>query len=129
MRSQAYCPRPRLDLDPPGPRAGARGLHVVLRRRFLALPRLLPGLSLRDRRWCPVHAVSAGSAAVYFTILLSHVVLAAAIVPLIALTLFRAYRRQFERHARIAKVTFPLWLYVSITGVIIYLMLYQLPQG
>lgn len=67
--------------------------------------------------------------AVYFTILLSHVVLAAAIVPLIALTLFRAYHRQFERHARIAKVTFPLWLYVSITGVIIYLMLYQLPQG
>ncbi|SIO21961.1 protein SCO1/2/putative membrane protein [Singulisphaera sp. GP187] len=65
----------------------------------------------------------------YFTILLSHVVLAAAIVPLIAITLVRALRRQFERHARIAKVTFPLWLYVSITGVIIYLMLYQFPHG
>ena len=66
---------------------------------------------------------------VYFTILLSHVVLAAAIVPLISITLIRALRRQFDRHARIAKVTFPLWLYVSITGVIIYLMLYQFPQG
>jgi len=63
----------------------------------------------------------------YFTILLSHVVLAAAIVPLIALPFVRAIRRQFVRHARIARVTFPLWLYVSITGVIIYLMLYQLP--
>lgn len=66
---------------------------------------------------------------IYFTILLSHVVLAAVIVPLITITLIRALRRQFDRHARIAKVTFPLWLYVSITGVIIYLMLYQFPQG
>jgi protein SCO1/2/putative membrane protein len=65
----------------------------------------------------------------YFTILLSHVVLAALIVPLIALTLTHAARRRFDRHARMAKVTFPLWLYVSITGVIIYLMLYQLPLG
>ncbi len=64
---------------------------------------------------------------VYFTILISHVVLAVAIVPLVALTLIRALRRQFHRHARIAKVTFPVWLYVSITGVVIYLMLYQLP--
>ena len=64
---------------------------------------------------------------VYFTILLSHTVLATlAVVPLVALTLTRAARRQFERHARIAKVTFPIWLYVSITGVVIYLMLYQM---
>jgi protein SCO1 len=64
---------------------------------------------------------------VYFTILLSHVVLAVVIVPLIALTLTWALRRRFDRHARIAKVTFPIWLYVSITGVVIYVMLYQLP--
>jgi len=64
---------------------------------------------------------------VYFTVLLSHTVLATlAVVPLVALTLTRAARRQFERHARIAKVTFPIWLYVSITGVVIYLMLYQM---
>jgi protein SCO1/2/putative membrane protein len=65
---------------------------------------------------------------VYFTILLSHTVLATlGVVPLVALTLTRAARRQFDRHARIARVTFPIWLYVSITGVVIYLMLYELP--
>jgi len=64
---------------------------------------------------------------VYFTILLSHTLLATlAVVPLVALTLTRAARRQFKQHARIAKVTFPIWLYVSITGVVIYLMLYQM---
>jgi protein SCO1/2/putative membrane protein len=64
----------------------------------------------------------------YFTILLSHTLLATlGVVPLVALTLTRALRRQFDRHARIARVTFPIWLYVSITGVVIYLMLYQIP--
>ena len=64
----------------------------------------------------------------YFTILLSHTVLATCgVVPLVSLTLYRASRREFARHAQIAAVTFPIWLYVSITGVVIYLMLYQLP--
>ena len=62
----------------------------------------------------------------YFIILISHTVLAALIVPLIALTLRRAWRGEFGRHMRIARWTFPLWLYVSVTGVIVYLMLYQL---
>lgn len=64
---------------------------------------------------------------VYFTILISHVVLAVVLVPLAALTVARALRRQWIRHARIARVTFPIWLYVSITGVVVYVMLYQLP--
>jgi uncharacterized membrane protein YozB (DUF420 family) len=64
---------------------------------------------------------------VYFTILLSHTVLAIVTVPLVALTLTRALRRRFDRHARIARLTFPIWLYVAITGVVIYGMLYQLP--
>jgi protein SCO1 len=64
----------------------------------------------------------------YFTILLSHTVLATfGVVPLVALTLIRAGRRDFAKHARIAQVTFPIWVYVSITGVIIYLLLYHLP--
>ncbi len=63
---------------------------------------------------------------VYFAILISHVILAAAIVPLVILTTLRGLRSDFERHRRIAKVTFPLWMYVSVTGVIIYLMLYRL---
>lgn len=66
----------------------------------------------------------------YFTILLSHTALATfGVVPLVALTLFRAARRDYSRHARIAQVTFPIWLYVSVTGVIIYLLLYHLPSA
>jgi protein SCO1 len=64
----------------------------------------------------------------YFTILLSHTTLAAlGVVPLVSLTLIRAIRKEFHRHASIARVTFPIWLYVSITGVVIYWMLYQMP--
>jgi protein SCO1 len=65
---------------------------------------------------------------VYFTILLSHTVLATfGIVPLVVLTLIRALSRDFARHRRIAQVTFPIWLYVSITGVVIYVMLHHFP--
>ena len=63
---------------------------------------------------------------VYFTILISHIILAFVIVPLALRTLYLALRGRFEKHRRIAKITFPIWLYVSVTGVIIYLMLYQL---
>ena len=63
---------------------------------------------------------------VYLAILVSHTVLATAIVPLVLVTLTRALRGQFDRHRRIARWTFPLWLYVSITGVVIYLLLYHL---
>ena len=63
---------------------------------------------------------------VYFTILITHVVLAAVIVPLALVTAFRGLRSQFDRHVRIARWTFPLWLYVSVTGVVIYVMLYEL---
>ena len=63
---------------------------------------------------------------VYFTILITHVVLAAAILPLALVTAARGLREQYVRHVRIARWTLPLWLYVSVTGVIIYLMLYRL---
>jgi uncharacterized membrane protein YozB (DUF420 family) len=62
--------------------------------------------------------------AVYFTILISHVILAAAILPLALVTLVRALRERFDRHAAIARWTLPIWLYVSVTGVAVYLMLY-----
>ena len=62
---------------------------------------------------------------VYFTILLTHTVLAIVIVPLVGTTLYRALRAQFGRHARLARVTLPLWLYVSVTGVVVYWMLYH----
>ena len=68
---------------------------------------------------------------VYFAILISHTTLAAIIVPMVITTLTRALREQFDKHRAIARWTFPLWLYVSITGVIVYLMVYQIyaPPG
>jgi len=62
----------------------------------------------------------------YFAILITHVILAAAILPLALVTTFRGLREQYARHVKVARWTLPLWLYVSVTGVIIYLMLYQL---
>ncbi|HEY0544856.1 MAG TPA: DUF420 domain-containing protein [Pyrinomonadaceae bacterium] len=63
---------------------------------------------------------------VYFTILLTHTVLAAVVAPLAVVTLLRALRERFDKHRKIARWTFPVWLYVSVTGVIVYLMLYQI---
>ena len=63
---------------------------------------------------------------VYFTILLTHVVLAAAVPPLAIITLSRGLRARFDRHVAIARWTFPIWMYVSVTGVIVYLMLYRM---
>jgi putative membrane protein len=63
---------------------------------------------------------------VYFFILTTHTILAVVIVPLIIITLRRALRGDYGRHMRLARWTFPLWLYVSVTGVLVYLMLYQL---
>jgi len=62
----------------------------------------------------------------YFGILLTHTILATAVVPLVLITLSRALRKRFVAHRRIARWTFPLWLYVSVTGVIVYIMLYGL---
>ncbi|HJZ68660.1 MAG TPA: DUF420 domain-containing protein [Blastocatellia bacterium] len=63
---------------------------------------------------------------VYFFILISHTVLAATIVPFVVVTLTRALRGSFQRHRAVARWTFPMWLYVSVTGVIVYVMLYHL---
>ena len=66
---------------------------------------------------------------IYLTILATHTLLAIAIVPLILMTLWRAKKGNFEAHKKIARWTWPLWLYVSVTGVVIYLLLYQIfPQ-
>ena len=62
---------------------------------------------------------------VYFTILISHIILAASVVPLALITLVRGLRRDDARHRRIAKFSGPIWMYVSVTGVIVYWMLYQ----
>jgi len=63
---------------------------------------------------------------VYFTILITHTILAALVPFLVGVTVWRAYRRRWDRHVRIARWTLPVWLYVSITGVVVYWMLYQM---
>ena len=67
-----------------------------------------------------------GIRTVYFTILISHVILAVTILPLALTTAARGLSAQFDRHVRIARWTLPIWLYVSVTGVVIYVMLYRL---
>lgn len=62
----------------------------------------------------------------YFAMLITHMILAAALVPLVIVTLVRALKKDFLRHKAIARWTFPIWLYVSVTGVLIYLTLYKL---
>ena len=62
---------------------------------------------------------------IYFTILITHVTLAAAVLPLAIVTLSRGLAARFDRHRRIARWTFPIWLYVSVTGVLVYILLYQ----
>lgn len=63
---------------------------------------------------------------VYFTILISHIILAALIVPMAVITLLRGLRGSYDLHKKIATKTFPIWVYVSVTGVLVYLMLYHL---
>ncbi len=62
----------------------------------------------------------------YFTILISHTILAIVQVPLIVMTLIRAFRSEFQKHAAIARITLPIWIYVSVTGVVVYGMLYRI---
>lgn len=67
---------------------------------------------------------------IYLVILLTHTILAVVIVPMVLLSLWWGLKERFERHKRISKWTWPLWMYVSVTGVLIYLLLYQIfPQG
>jgi len=62
---------------------------------------------------------------VYYPVLISHIILAAVILPLAMVTLYRGWVVQIQQHKKIAKITYPIWMYVSITGIIIYLMLYR----
>jgi len=64
-------------------------------------------------------------AAIYFPLLASHVLLAFVTVPLVIITLIQVFRRRWDRHRRIARWAIPIWLYVSVTGVVVYLMLYR----
>ena len=62
----------------------------------------------------------------YFTLLATHVVLAMAIVPMVLMTVWRALRRNFDGHRAVARWTWPVWMYVSVSGIAVYVMLYQI---
>jgi uncharacterized membrane protein YozB (DUF420 family) len=111
---------------------------VAIRNRRVAIHRacMLTAVALSAVFLCSylIYHAQAGSRpyegqgplrAVYFAILLTHTVLAIVILPLVSTTLYRALRAQFLRHARLARLTFPIWLYVSVSGVVVYWMLYH----
>jgi uncharacterized membrane protein YozB (DUF420 family) len=116
--------------------ATARGYirrgRIATHRALMIAAVITSSLFLVSYLWYHAHVGSVRfqgqgwSRPVYFTILTTHTVLAAAIVPLVLITLTLGLRRRDLRHRRIARWTYPLWLYVSITGVVIYLMLYHL---
>ena len=92
-------------------------------RHVVALPRLLRRLP-RAGGIGPFHA-SGIVRPIYFTILITHVTLAAAVLPLAIVTLSRGLKARYPQHRRIARWTFPIWMYVSVTGVLVYVLLYQ----
>jgi putative membrane protein len=65
--------------------------------------------------------------AIYYAVLITHMILAVTVVPLVLVALWHAWHARFEKHKKLARVTFPIWLYVSVTGVVVYVMLYQVP--
>jgi putative membrane protein len=109
-----------------------RRRHVAWHHRSMLMATVFAGLFLvvyitRDLLYQPrVFAGQGGVRVAYLVILASHTVLAVAVGPLALVTLRRAFRRDFRRHRRIARLTLPIWLYVVVTGWVIYLMLYSL---
>jgi uncharacterized membrane protein YozB (DUF420 family) len=112
-------------------RAGAKRAHrsFMLTAAGISAVFLISYVTLRF--FAPIFAFQ-GEGAIrifYFTLLATHVVMAMAIVPLVGVTLYRALTGKFERHKRIARWTWPVWMYVSVTGIAVYLMLYQFFPG
>ncbi|CAA7625656.1 conserved membrane hypothetical protein [Candidatus Terasakiella magnetica] len=109
-------------------RAGRRDLHKRAMLGAVATSALFLVFYLLYHFTAPIF-VFRGTGTVrpiYYVLLISHVVLAAAVTPMVAVVLFRALRGTFDSHRRIARWTLPIWLYVSVTGIIVYLMLYHL---
>jgi uncharacterized membrane protein YozB (DUF420 family) len=110
----------------------ARRRNVPAHRTCMILALAVSGAFLASYLWYHAHYGSRPFRGtgwirpVYFSILLSHTVLAASLVPLVFVTVRRALRDDVARHRRIARITWPIWMYVSVTGVIVYWLLYRL---
>ena len=109
-----------------------RRRKIVAHRNCMIAAFVVSGLFLTSYLIYHYHAGSTpfeGSGwvrSVYFAVLIPHIILAAAILPLALITLYFALRKRFTKHRRIARWTLPIWLYVSVTGIIVYWMLYHL---
>ncbi len=109
-------------------RRGARAAHAAcMFAAFVTSIAFLTSYLIYHYQVGSVHFAGQGwLRPVYFAILTTHTALAAAVPPLAIVTISRAARQRFDRHRRIARLTLPVWLYVSVTGVVIYLMLYPI---
>ena len=115
------------------------GLYFIKRKRVIAHRNCMIGALVSSTlflaSYLTYHAMKHGQVTrfhnpewfrpIYITILVSHTILAVVILPMIAITVTRALRERFDRHKVIARWTWPLWMYVSVTGVLIYFLLYQ----
>jgi uncharacterized membrane protein YozB (DUF420 family) len=97
---------------------GALGTSVVFLVSYVAHKILVQGVHTKIGLEGPLRTL-------YYLMLISHIILAAVIVPLALVTVLRAWRERFDAHRRIARWTWPIWMYVSVTGVLIYFMLYR----
>jgi putative membrane protein len=115
--------------------AAIRRRQISRHRRFMLSALTISALFLVSYLYYHAHAGTTRFAGdgwvrpVYFAILGTHTVLAAVILPLVAVTVSRALRSRFPEHRRIARITLPAWVYVSITGVVVYVMLYHIYPG
>jgi len=108
-------------------KSGNRNAHQICMILALIISSLFLVSYVIHRLYVPIF-VFQGEGAVrpfYYILLISHVILAIAIVPLIVITVIRALKRNFLAHKKLAKWTWPIWMYVSISGIVVYLMLYQ----
>jgi putative membrane protein len=108
-------------------RQGRRDLHKRAMLAAVAASVLFLAFYLLYHFTAPIFVFRGAGAVrpVYYALLISHVILAALVTPMIALTLFRALKGRFEAHGKVARWTFPVWVYVSVTGIVVYLMLYH----
>lgn len=109
-------------------RAGNEALHrtLMLTATTVSALFLISYLTYHAQHGSTAFTGQGAIRALYFTILITHTILAALVPPLVVATLTLALRGHRARHKQLAKITWPIWMYVSVTGVVIYLMLYQL---
>ena len=105
-----------------------RARRITVHKSFMIAAMVFSGLFLTGylvyHFTCDAQKYAGNWPRFYYPMLISHIILALINLPLIIVTAFRAFKGQFEKHRRVAKITFPIWAYVSVTGVLVYVMLY-----